>query len=116
MLMEVKKVIFYFLWILGLLLMFMDFMLIGLALFLFTPFIFSPGKMKKNEKWEQFNKNKIVKVVKTTIAVIILLIIVVLFFVNPKLNLIIPLFFIAVMFTPPKKRGHYSDSDYDDFT
>jgi predicted RND superfamily exporter protein len=113
--MKVKKPVYIFLLCLSFILMFMNFMITGLALFFLSGFIFEPGKMKPNEKWQQFYQGKTMKKIRKVITLMMLLSMVVLAFTHPKLNLIIPIFFIAMMISPYKSKHQTTDYDFDDF-
>lgn len=112
--MTLKKGIFYFLVCVSFILMFMNYLLTGFALLFLSAFIFSPGKMKRNEKWHRFYNGVMMKRIRITMSILIFLSIGTLFFIYPKLNMILPLFFIAIMLSPGKKNPHYDYDDYND--
>jgi hypothetical protein len=113
--MKVKKAFFYFLVCLSFILMFMNYMLTGLAVFFLSGFILEPGKMKPNEKWQRFYQGRTMKKVRKVLTLTIFLSMGVLAFTSPKLNLIIPLFFIAIIISPYKNKHHTTDYDFDDY-
>lgn len=113
--MKYKKAFYYFFVYLSFILMFMNYMITGLALFFLSAFILEPGKMKPNEKWQRFYQGRTMKKIRKVLTFIILLGMVVLAFTYPKLNLILPLFFIAMIISPYKSKHHTSDYDFDDY-
>ncbi|MDM5330051.1 hypothetical protein [Neobacillus sp. CF12] len=113
--MKYKKQVYCFLLFLSFILMFMNYMLTGLALFFLIGFILEPGKMKPNEKWQRFYQGVMMKKNRKALTLMMLLGMVVLAFTHPKLNLIIPIFFIAMMISPYKNKHHTTDYDFDDY-
>lgn len=112
--MTFKKVLFYFIVCVSFILMFMNYLITGFALLFLSAFIFAPGKMKRNEKWHRFYNGGTIKKIRKWMSIIIFLSIVLLLFIYPKLNMILPLFFIAVILSPSKKKTYTDYSDYND--
>ncbi|MEH7179172.1 hypothetical protein [Neobacillus vireti] len=110
-----KKVIFHSMIILSILLMFMNYIIPGVALLLLSAFVFAPGKKKSNERWQKFYQSPKVKKIRKLIMILIFLTIVVLIITYPKLNIIVPLFFIAALISPSKKGPNSSHYDHDIF-
>jgi accessory gene regulator protein AgrB len=113
--MAFKKVAFYFFVCLSFLLMFMNYIITGFAMLFISAFVFAPGQMKPNEKWQRFYQAKTIKKIRRTIMIFIYLGIVVLLFIYPKINLILPLFFIAIALNPAKSDNNTIYYDHDDY-
>ncbi len=95
--------------------MFMNYLITGIALLFGSAFIFSPGKMKHNGKRHRFYNGTTMKKVRKTITLLLFLVIIVLFFIHPKMNIVIPLFFIAVGISPAKKNNNINTYDHDTY-
>lgn len=108
-----KKVIFYLITVLSFVLMFINYIIPGVALLLISAFAFAPGKMKHNEKWQRFYQSPKMKRIRKLIMILILLSIVVLMITYPKLNIIVPLFFIAALISPSQKGPNPNQNDHD---
>ena len=110
-----KKVIFHLIVVLSFVLMFINYIIPGVALLLISAFAFAPGKMKPNEKWQRFYQSPKLKKIRKAIMILIFLSIVVLMITYPKLNIIVPLFFIAALISPSKKGPNNSHYNHDIF-
>lgn len=108
-----RTIVFYVVVVGSFILMFMNYMLTGLFLFLFiSPFI-APRDKKKDQQNHKLN-GKTMKKIRAVIATAIFISSLYFIFIEPKLNFVIPLFFIAIIIGPWRRRGS-SDYDFDSF-